>query len=754
MTDDSGLEQVASAEPAATISVAIPGDGGIIAREEQFAAAAIGEALAELGYARRPVDLRPVPFAGTWGMATSVCYAVASEAAMRELADRGALEGLAKKEAKRLAAETVRGRAQELAMEVAGLLERGGRFARVEAVNGYINLYFDANAVASRLIGEVLEQAAAYGHGPARAELIMVEHSQPNTHKAFHVGHLRNSCLGVAIAHILRAAGYRVQDANYIGDIGMHVVKCLWCYDQFHRGQEPEAPAAKGRWLGEVYAESDARLNFRDDVLGFLLLLSREDTAFVAAIDRMLKYLWRKGTDGEDIAYLLGRVTHAQPIKEDLLREENVIPKFWPIIGDQLRDQVANPVPYVAVDGQAEPTMTPAERLARWEALAEHMDEWWPRVPAWRINVRDTFQRWEGQEPEFVRLWQETREWSMADFRRIFDELGAHFDVWLFESEVEDEGKQIVRDLLASGLAEISDGLPVVKIDEKLGLEQETYRTLPILRSDGTSLYATKDLALTRRKFEQYGVDRAIWVVDARQSLYFQQVAKILELAGFEQAKQARHVGYEMVRLPEGVISSRKGNVPVYDDIRDAVAARASEIIAEKNSGLEPERRAEIAWQVAIGSLKYAMLARDNNKVIVFDLDEALSFDGHAAPYIQYAHARACRILEHARVDDAGIIASLAGLDFGALQPEELGLLQAIAALPDEVQRAAAEYRPLLIASYVFELAKRFNDFYHACPVLPSAEPVRTARLALVAATRQPLANGLGLLGIAAPRAM
>jgi arginyl-tRNA synthetase len=277
---------------------------------------------------------------------------------------------------------------------------------------------------------------------------------------------------------------------------------------------------------------------------------------------------------------------------------------------------------------------------------------------------------------------------------------------------------------------------------------------MPILRSDGSSLYSTKDLALTRRKFEEFGVDRAIWVVDVRQSLYFQQIFKILELWGFEQARQAYHLGYEMVVLPEGVISSRKGNVPVYDDVRDAVLTRAREIIEEKNPELSPERKDEVAWQVALGSLKYAMLARDNNKVVTFDLEEALSFDGHAAPYIQYAHARASRILEHAGETEASLLPQLDGLDFGALQPEELGLLQGIAALPEEIQRAGAEYRPLLIASYVYDLAKRFNDFYHACPVLTSAEPTRTARLALTAATRRTLANGLALLGIAAPEAM
>ncbi len=241
-----------------------------------------------------------------------------------------------------------------------------------------------------------------------------------------------------------------------------------------------------------------------------------------------------------------------------------------------------------------------------------------------------------------------------------------------------------------------------------------------------------------------------------RQSLYFQQIAKILELWGFEQAAQAHHLGYEMVRLPEGVISSRKGNVPVYDDVRDAVLARARAVIEEKNPELEAGARERVAREVGLGSLKYAMLARDINKVVVFDLEEALSFDGHAAPYIQYAHARACRILEHAGETDETLAGTLdrGGLDFGALMPEELGLLQLVAALPDEVQRAAAEERPLLITNYVYELAKRFNDFYHACPVLQSPEPTRTARLALVAAARRALANGLGLLGIAAPEEM
>ncbi|MEA2514818.1 MAG: arginyl-tRNA synthetase [Thermomicrobiales bacterium] len=736
-----------------------PGGDGIVAHEAHEARAAIATALTELGVAppARGIDLRPVPFAGTWGVASSVCHAIAGDLMLTELETSGALDGLSKKEAKQKASEATRTRAQELAESIVTRVRQSNGFSQVEAANGFVNIYFDANVVASHLIGEVLRLGSEYGKGAPKTERVMVEHSQPNTHKIFHVGHLRNSCLGIAVSNVLAASGYPVMQATYPGDIGMHVIKCLWCYERFHKGEEPTDPLMRGRWLAQVYAESDARLEYRKEVLEFLHLLAREDQVFVAAIDRLLKYLWRKNTHGEDIAYLLGRFTHAQEVKDDLLREEDVIVKFWPILGDQLRDEVVNQKPYVPVEGAPEPTTTPEVRLARWQELNQHID-WWLEVPRWREEVKETFQRWERQEPEFVKLWEETREWSLADFRRIFAELGAHFDVWFYESEVEQSGKLIVQELLEKGIAEISDGLPVVKIDEKLGLEKETYRTMPVLRSDGTSLYATKDLSLTKRKFEEYGIDRAVWVVDVRQSLYFQQVFKVLELLGFEQAKKAHHLGYEIVALPEGVISSRKGNVPVYDDIRDLVLARAREIIEEKNPDLEPEAKERVARQVGLGSLKYAMLARDNNKVVIFDLEEALSFDGHAAPYIQYAHARACRILENAGSDgeterrrdgQTGL-----ALDFGELKAEELGLLQQIAVLTEEIQRAAEQYRPLLIANYAFELAKRFNDFYHACPVIQSPEPVRTARLALVDATRTALANSLALLGIEAPGEM
>jgi arginyl-tRNA synthetase len=716
--------------------------------EEQRAADLINDVLDELGYGRRPFDMRGIPFSGAWGTSSSVSYQIANELAAERIAAETA--ELSKKEAKRRAQEIVREMAQEVATRVADRLGAHEGFASVEATNGYINVFFDTKAYSNAVLRSVLDAGDAYGRGPARTDRVMVEYSQPNTHKEFHIGHLRNASLGNALSRTLLFAGYDVLQANYIGDIGMHVIRTLWCYRNFHQGEEPPRER-RGGWLGLIYVESGQRLRYREDVVEFLGDLSKNDPIFVEMIDRMMKELWKTHKVGEDVAYLLGQIAHQRDIKTDAFLDDETIVKFWPIARNQLAHELAaaeaGELPPPAEDAEPVPVETYRERLERCDQLGEHLD-WWADVPRWQQEIRETFQLWEHKEPEFIQLWEETKAWSMEEFHRIYNQLDIHFDVWFYESGVEEAGREIVRELMERGIAEMSDGLPVVKIDEKLGLEKETYRTLPILRSDGTTLYSTKDLALTKEKFEQYGVDRSIWIVDVGQSLYFQQIFKIMELWGFEQAAKCFHLSYEKVMLPTGKMSSRSGNAVLYDDVATEVLQRAREIIDEKNPTLPDELKEHIARDVGIGSMKYGMLARDNNRVVVFDIEDALSFEGHSAPYIQYAHARACRILE--KVDEL----PSGDLDFGELTPEEINLIEQIATFPVEVERSAAEYKPLVITSYVFDLAKRFNDFYHACPVLTAPEPQRSARSALVAATRQTLANGLGLLGIAAPEVM
>lgn len=728
---------------------------GVIAREEHAALEAIRASLAaeNIDPGTKPLDLRPLPFEGTWGSASTIARMAAGDIVQQHLEAEGALEGLSKKEIKKLVNERVGVASQELAEKLAGHIRATGRFAQVEAVNGYINIAYDADATTNRLVREVLENDETYGHAApdSRNFTVMIEHSQLNTHKAAHVGHLRNICLGVALTNISKASGFTTMPVTYIGDIGRHVIMCLWAYRTFHAGEEPRAGISRGRWLGEIYVEARTRLAYREDVLKFLNGLIEHDTNLAENIDRTLKNLWNNDdpVDGEDIAYLLGKITTAGEIKAEELVDANVIVPFFGLLGEYLHQQAET------VNDEGEPNTAAQERYADWQQLNATID-WWPLVPQWIADEKATFQLWEDQDPEFVQLWETTRGWSMDELREIFDEFGATFDVWFTESEVEDDGRVMVRELLERGIAEISDGLPVVKIDEKLGLEQETYRTMPILRSDGSTLYSTKDLALARKKFGNYDIDQSIWVVDVRQSLYFDQITRILELYGFDEADANLHLGYEFVTLPSGIMSSRKGNAPLLEDVRNAMINQALEVVREKNPTLTPDEQEQAAHEIAIGAIKYAMLARDGNKVIVFDPEEALSFEGHAAPYIQYAHARACRILERAGISDADVLNALETTSFVNPIAEELNLLQQISAFPEMIQRAATEHRPLHITNYVFELAKRFNDFYHSAPVLAEGvDPqVRQARLALVTITRITLRNGLALLGIVAPEQM
>ncbi len=566
------------------------------------------------------LDWTPIPFSGTWGVATNFFRIAAQEA----------------RAGKAPAGVKVPQRAQQIAEMVAAALGTPPGFQRVEAVRGYLNLYFDPAIYSRRVLDTALTERERFGYLPSRGQRVMVEYSQPNTHKAFHVGHLRNVILGESVCRILEAAGYDVVRANYIGDIGLHVIKWLWNYINYHRGEEPPAEG-KIRWMGDLYAEAVKRLE-------------------------------------------------------------------------------ANP------DLEAE--------------------------------VRALFARWDARDPEIVALWEKTRQWSLEGFDEVYDRLGVRFDRVYFESEVEEPGKKLVEEMIAKGIAtdERPDGPVVVHLDELLGLEKETYRSYVVLRSDGTSLYATKDLPLAILKFQEYpDLARSIYVIDVRQSLYMQQIFKTLEVMGYPWADRLYHLAYEVVNLPGNVtMSSREGTVVLLEDLMREAAARARAVVEEKNPALDDATKDAVAEAVGMGAIKYTMLARENTKIVTFDWDRALDFNGVAAPYIQYAHVRANSILRKA---EGHIPAPLTPTH--TLHPAEVELISQLAQLPEAVRRAAEEFKPLHIANQAYAIAKAFNDFYNQCPVLNAEEAaVRAFRLRLVAASKHALANTLRLLAIDAPERM
>ena len=565
------------------------------------------------GIENAPLEFRQIPFSGEWGMAVPLFPVAASEA----------------RSGKKV---IVPQRAQALAEGIKAYLgDSLGGFSHAEAVNGYLNLYFSTADYARRVVDTVLGLGAQFGRHTDRGETVMVEYSQPNTHKAFHVGHLRNVILGGSICRILEFAGYDVIRANYLGDIGLHVVKWMWNYLKNHAGEVPGED--RTHWMNQIYAEADR-----------------------------------------------------------LFQE-----------------------------------------------------------PQNEAEVRELYARWNQRDPEILALWKKTRQWSLEGFTQIYSQLDESFDRIYFESEVEDPGAQLVEQLIQQGLAkdERPDGPVFIDLDEVVGTEDE-YRVLVILRSDGSSLYATKDLPLAIQKFYEYDLVKSIYVIDVRQSLYMKQIFKTLEILGYDWADRLYHLAYELVNLPGNVtMASREGTVVLFDDLVKEATHRAQAIVEQKNPELSEGIKDEIAEAVALGALKYTMLSRDNTKVVTFDWDAALDFNGQAAPYIQYAHVRAGSILRKAGQS------SPAPVDFpDDLEKAEVDLIELMTRLPVEVLRAAAEYRPLIIANLAFELAKAFNDFYNTCQVLNADPDVRAYRLRLVAAAQQVMAASLGLLGIRAPSVM
>ncbi len=561
-----------------------------------------------------------IPFNGEWGISTSFFQLAANEARA------GKRKGV-----------PVPQRAVEMAEQAKASIGSVPGIGHIEAVKGYLNLYFSTAEYASRVVNTVINEGPRFGAGTPKGERVMLEFSQPNTHKAFHVGHLRSAILGDALSRIEEFAGFEVVRANYPGDMGLHVIKWLWNYLKNHNEQEPEADITQ--WMGKVYADASHRI------------------------------------------------------------EEN---------------------------------------------------------PELEAEVRAVYGLWDKRDPEVVALWEKTRQWSLEGFNQMYAALDIRFDKYYFNSEEEQPGKELVEELIKRGIAtdeRATGGAVIVKIDELLGLTKEQYRTTVILRSDGTALYATEDLALVLHKFRDYpDLARSIYIVDVRQSLHFTQVFKILEIAGYEQAKKCVHVSYELVTLPGNVvISSREGTVVLLEDLIREATSRAYSVVKEKNPNLSEGEMQAVAKAVGLGALKYPILARDNTKIVTFDWQSALDFNGQAAPYIQYAHVRCNSILRKAGVDSASLPASTFGY---ALEPAEVQLIELISRFPSEVQRAAAEYKPLVITSLAYESAKAFNDFYNTCPVIQAEPSIRDARLRLVAAARQTLANSLALLGITAPEVM
>lgn len=374
------------------------------------------------------------------------------------------------------------------------------------------------------------------------------------------------------------------------------------------------------------------------------------------------------------------------------------------------------------------------EIYVRYHKEAEEKPEMDDEARAWFKKIEDF-------DPEATRLFNWFKEITLKEVVKIYDRLGIKFDYYTGESFYNDKMQPVLDLLEKKGLLVESNGAKVVDLS--------AYNMPPCLlvRSDGATLYATRDLAAAYYRKATFDFYKCLYVVAYQQNLHFKQWFKVVELAGESWAKDLVHVNFGMVSLPDGAIKTRAGNYILLEDVLNKSVEKALQIITEKSPDLE--NKEEVAEQVGIGAVLFSVLYNGRIKDIVFSYDRVLNFDGETGPYVQYTHARCNSVLKKAGAYDGGEV------DYSGISDEESSeVVKLIASFPEAVKAAAEKYEPCFVARHLVSLAQSYNRFYLANRIADAEPKIRNARVLLTTAVKNVLESGLALLGIAAPEKM
>lgn len=366
-------------------------------------------------------------------------------------------------------------------------------------------------------------------------------------------------------------------------------------------------------------------------------------------------------------------------------------------------------------------------------------------------EARELLRKWEEGDTETVDLWKRMNEWVYAGFDETYKRMGVDFDKIYYESETYLHGKgEVLRGLEEGAFVQDADSSVWADLTAE-GLDRKI-----LLRSDGTSVYITQDIGTAKLRFDDYPIDKMVYVVGNEQNYHFQVLSHILDKLGFAFGKGLVHFSYGMVELPNGKMKSREGTVVDADDLMDEMIATAREIANEAGKGkdMSEEEAREVARRVGLGSLKYFILKVDPRKNMVFDPAESIDFNGNTGSFIQYTYARIRSVLR--RAEEAGLSYTQNFAYLGiTLASKEEELIARLADYADVVADAGKTYSPALIANYVYELVKEYNQFYHDFSILKEEDKaVQSFRLALSAAVAGTIQRAMSLLGIEMPERM
>ncbi len=578
-------------------------------------------------------------------------------------------------------------------------------------VGNFINF-----SVSSELLAETAGNIAAQPNGgitPSN-QRTMVEYFSPNTNKPAHLGHLRNLALGKSLSSTLSFLGHEVVTANLTNDRGAHICKSMLAYEMFGEGRTPESTGIKGdHFVGDYYVQYEKALQ-------------KEIAPIVA----------RLRTEPENIAKLQR--------KTEIEQELATLP---PTEKDKIK--------------------LLKKELEKLSKLDEEIKDAAKKESSLEKKVGEMLIKWEAGDPEIRATWRLMNDWVLKGFQETLDRMNVHFDVEYFESEIYNMGRDIVMEGLERGIFERDPSGAIIADLAKLGIKKEGKKVL--LRADGTSVYTTQDIAIAKLKIEEHKLDSSLYIVAGEQDDHFRALFGILKAIGYEWVDKLKHLSYGMVELPEGRMKSREGTVVDVDDLLNDLRDRVKVIAAEKGNEIMSDEDAD---KIGKAAAQYYLLSARPESTMKFDPEESVNFEGKTGPYILYQYVRTGKILKQAVQQYSPLGAgqqtcplgaahqscpSGAGeaknpVDFSLLQePIEHELLLKLVEFTEKIRSVQKTMDQTLIATYVFELAQTFSNFYSKCPVLKgdkTSPALSQARLKLVEYTHTLLKQSLDLLAI------
>lgn len=675
---------------------------------------------------------------------------------------------------------------EDTAQEIGEYLKKNCKaIADFNVVKGFLNLVI-AQAAWVGLLNDI-NANEKFGEKSVteNSPLVMIEYSSPNTNKPLHLGHVRNNLLGWSLAQIMEANGNKVVKTNIVNDRGIHICKSMLAWLKWGNGITPEKAGKKGdHFVGDLYVLFNKKLKSQENKFIQNWGKGKIIKGKVYSIDELLKLLtnrknyfkYKKDSGGSvhfnwlmSMLYelMIETVEVNYPDKNDITiyNNPNEYLKYSQILGKNILNKKKNKEyrfdedysygMYKVFSDLLETLInrplwrqTP-ERILLLALLEEKISDHIPRSLLYQ--AQQMLVKWEHNDPKVRALWEKMNSWVYAGFDETYKALGVGFDKIYYESNTYLVGKKKVEEGLAKGLFIRKEDNSVWADLTNEGLDQKL-----LLRKDGTSVYMTQDIGTAEMRFNDYPIDKMIYVVGNEQNYHFQVLSILLDRLGFKWGKDLVHFSYGMVELPNGKMKSREGTVVDADDLVASMIENAktlSEDKVNKLEGITEDEKNEIARIVGMGALKYFILKVDARKNMLFNPEESIDFNGNTGPFIQYTYARIRSILRKAEAQSIALPASLA--DDAPLNEKEIALIQKLNDFGAAVAQAGIDYSPSGIANYCYELTKEFNQFYHDYSILNAdTEAEKITRLVLAKNVAKVIKNGMALLGIEVPERM